>query len=1584
LPRFPFFKRSSRPSRAPQRYLDVQERPAIVTGSRTADPVALKVDLACRLGSAVAVVGWCSRPVRFGLSAGGEPLEVNALSVARPDVERHFSLGPGTRPGFVLVARAAEGEVQLEWGDEGLPAGSAPLRLDAAETVPFSDAALATARALLALRETPDTAAWRDLVRRIPLAPGVPEQAQGMLDVAEHRADGRLVVVGWVAHDPDAVVWLEDQFGAVHLLAASSRVDRPDVVATLPERLREHAGLAGFETSLPSGQFEYELSLKALTPEGLFTLGPPILTPPPPEAIRMHVERSEVDESSLLSVSGWAVSRSPIIAIQLFLGEERIATTAAEHARPDIQAAFPSYPNAARSGFFTVVRIPPALRDQVESLTIEVVARDARTYRASAPPQLIQAKQHLSAATTARGASESKPAPPAAVDPPPVRVFFHSDLVALETTGSLKVAGWVVATSKVVSLHVDIEGQARGTARFGKPRPDVGRAFPDFPDAQKSGFDFAADLPGSFQGENTIHLIVGLADGTAHTFAVTTVAEEPSPARESADGDVESIRLAVDGMQIESGHARRVVGGSFHLVGWAIARSGVASVEIFLDGASLGRAYHGIRREDVGRAFPAFPNSLTAGFALSVPARRLETGRSRFRVAVTDTKGETAELSFTVDIEKLDNQQGLQALRLKMSHAEVTTTLNVIGARGPVPTCDFALRLARDDDAYRSLLATIASVAAQAYPEWRIWLMPVDPSHDVAACRASLAAALPELSERIGSIADYVPPSTAYVVGVLEAGDLLAVDALLAYVLSSGGDDAGDFIYGDDRRLDGSSGEVCAFFKPDWSPDLLLSQNYVGRAWVATSALLARMGLELPTLAGSSDYDIVLRATTASHAVRHVRSLVLDMGNRLETPVEERRVLALHLERTGVQATVEAGGGPLLHRVRRVVGAPGRVSVVIPSIGAKAHVVRCLESVRQRTGETDVEIVLVDNLREGALTDETRHWKSWFREHADVVVPVDEPFNWSRLNNLGAERASGEYLLFLNDDIEVLSDDWLTVLVSEAARPEVGVVGAQLLYPDGKVQHAGMFMSRTEPGNFRHAFRFSDGGDPAYFGVALSQRNVLCVTGACMMVRRAVFDELGGFDEVHSVVNNDVDFCLRAHRSGRLVVFTPHVRMTHYELASRATLQDEYDRSAFMAVWNDLFLAGDPFYHPRLSGDVDDYALDEETFREVYAGYPLGAKERVRRILAVKLDHIGDLVTSLPAIRRLKSLFPHARITALVGRSCVGLASTESAIDEVIPFEFFDARSGLGRKVLTADDYAALEQELVARHFDLAIDLRKLGDTRHILQHSGAAILAGYDHARHYPWLDIALEWERDELQTDKRNHIANDLLNLVDAVGNAFVDDRRTMQPKAPLPELSTDLLAEFPGLFAQDYVVVHPASGTPLRQWPAEHFARLIDLLVEQDGVQVALVGGPDERSIADEVLAQVKQTGAVFDLVGRSRLSEVPRILQGAVLFVGNNSGPSHIAAGVGTPTVSVHSALVSSEEWGPLGPNAVALRRDMTCGPCYIVDVAQCHRKMECLTSLSPFAVHGVCRRFLSLRASKHRSLPTYQATPSSSV
>jgi ADP-heptose:LPS heptosyltransferase len=423
-------------------------------------------------------------------------------------------------------------------------------------------------------------------------------------------------------------------------------------------------------------------------------------------------------------------------------------------------------------------------------------------------------------------------------------------------------------------------------------------------------------------------------------------------------------------------------------------------------------------------------------------------------------------------------------------------------------------------------------------------------------------------------------------------------------------------------------------------------------------------------------------------------------------------------------------------------------------------------------------------------------------------------------------------------------------------------------------------------------------------------------------------------------------------------------------MVSRSKVEECYDTGAFESQWRNLFLLGDPYFNPNLSRNHDDFCAEREPVQMICAGHPLYDRASIRRILVVKVDHIGDCMTALSAVRRLRKHFPKAHIAVLSAKSSKVVWESEKSVDEVIEFNFFHARSGLGKVEVTADEFEALNQKLSARRFDLAVDLRKQPDTRHILKYTGARFLAGLDHQSQCPWLDIALEWEGDQPFQSKHTHVTDDLIRIVDALASCGDRDRQTLSVnrKSPLP-LPAE---ERKRLFGKPVVCVHPAVGNVMRQWPPGHFAELIDLLIEQDDVHVAVIGGPDEKEIAQAVIDRVHHPHAVFNMVGRLKLSELPQFIAQCQLFVGNNSGPKHIAAGVGIPTVGIHSGVVDAKEWGPLGPRAFAVQRDMSCHPCYMEKPDDCPRGIACLNGLRPGDAYRLCQPLLAPERARRRT------------
>lgn len=1298
--------------------------------------------------------------------------------------------------------------------------------------------------------------------------------------------------------------------------------------------------------------------------------------------IRLHLEKAFLDEWLVLRVSGWAVALSPIITVEISSDNEKLTIADPILPRDDVAAANPSYNNSRLSGFSAQLRLSNEQAEKIKSVTAKVFARDGSTQSMALPvirPNATFNKTPIFRPSQAAAQSSAN-------------ILFHCDNINLSYKGFLVIDGWAASPagiSRIVVLYYSSEiGETKPTQK----RPDVARLYSHIPTALQSGFRFLGKLRDKAEGTHVITLRLETASGhfeTAHLSVAASDTDIEDKTFQDADGP---IILRVDEPLIANGRAGRLITGSFNLVGWALAKKGIAEVNVYAGGDHVGKAYYGMRRADVETAYPAWPGGLLCGYALAIPAKFLRDGKTTFKVVARDKAGATEELIFEADIKTEAPTSGPQVLRNKISYAEVMAGLDILKTSKCQPLFAFLIKIAERKSSLGSVLKTLNSLSAQCYPDWRVtisvpgedscprWIAAINsalPAKDAARISVIPHSGLSLFSgrqkpakKRPNASTSPVIPAGNVLFSVLSPGDQFACDALLATALANAGNQPAELIYGDDRRHNPGNNRITPFFKPDWSPDLLLSFNYIGRCWFASAALVARAGLTPESLANGG-YDTILRLTENTSAIRHVPRLLMQATPHGGDSVDqERSALLAALTRRAIAGDIQPGCAKHIHRLQRTITRPGRVSIIIQSIGAGDLVKTCLRSIRNLTTYQNYEIILLDNTSGKKRTAAQRALKTWFAENADLVLPVDEPFNWSKFNNIGAKAATGDYLLFLNDDIEVLAPDWIQALMQQAQRPEVGVVGPLLLYPDKKVQHAGMFLSRKKTGIARHAFRFADEADIGYFGLAQTQRNVIAVTGACMMSRRDAFDAAGGFEEAHAIANNDLDYCLRLHRSGRLTVFTPHTKLIHHELASRATMKDDYDNARFLDEWGELCMAGDPFHNPNLSTDYDDYSVEEEPLREVFAGFPIGNPETIRNILALKLDHIGDLVTALPAFRRLKQRFPGAKITALVARSAAGIARMEPAIDEVMEFEFFNSRSVLGYKKLTKKDFAALESQLKTARFNLALDLRKAGDTRDLLKLSGAPILAGFDFENRFPWLDFADQWEGDPPHLNKRSHVAADLVNFVDGLANAFVIDRRTIAMAAKtLPPISPELAAEFGDLFGTDYACIHPASGNPLRQWPPAHFAMLIDLLVRESGVAVAILGGPDEVPLATQVLDKVKNKTGVYNLAGRSRLAELPAILAGSMLFVGNNSGPKHIAAGLGVPTVGVHSGVVASEEWGPLGPHAVALRRDVRCAPCYLAKIADCHNALACMQTLPPYFVYDVCKRMLQIRGSR---------------
>lgn len=1320
----------------------------------------------------------------------------------------------------------------------------------------------------------------------------------------------------------------------------------------------------------------------------------------------LYVERVVLSEAGHLLITGWAVSLSPVALVQVFAGSACIAARMGIE-REDVAAAYQAYPDSRTCGFEIAHDLPEDLLG-IDTVRVEMLCGDGLTHDVVMPvhralPDAAPHQAEHPAPTTFGGLAQAPSyslttgfnllAGPAlsvlsAVAPPPEpdrSIHMFCDEAHLEGHGQLIVTGWATSAAGVARVAVLLGDEQVGVAELGHERPDVGAQHPAIPAARLSGFRFDRKITDRVEGEHHVRIVVTTGLGDERTEEAVVVAtplppapEPPPPApAQTASGpeaDPREMKFQLDSPTVSDGRVGDTVTGRLTVDGWVLSRSAITGIEVWMGTQRLGDAHHGLARQDVGAAFPDWPNAVRSGFAFHCPPRSLRDGAHVMRLIVRCESGYVYEQSFLIEVKRADTERDSVNIRRRLPRIGRAFLQGLLDRMEYRPAFTVILRQDGLLDT-NSLRATLYSLIGQAYANWRVLLLCDDPATAEAARRIiDTTGADLRWRASVLSIADvgWTEP-LAHDHGafhlILSPGDELGVDALAELALGSGLHRDANLLYADETRTSPISGEREPFFKPDFSPDLLLSTNYIGRPWVVAGSVLVDTGASPASLRERGEYDLLLHCAERAGLIHHVPKLLCQRGaDDLDTDDQSEAALRRTAKRRGIEAEVLPTAVPHAWRLRRCAPVRGKVSIIIPTCAAHGYIETCITTLREKTAYPDIEIIVIDN-----IPDDQVAWKIFVEQNADKVVDIPDAFNWSRFNNRAADVADGAFILFLNDDIEIERDDWLDVLLENVARPEVGIVGPRLLYPARTVQHAGMFLATN--GIARHAFRFAAENDPCYFGLAMTQRNVIAVTGACMLMRRDVFEAVGRFNEAHQIVNNDLDFCLRVHQAGLLTVYTPHATLVHHELASRDKLKDVYDSSLFNSMWADRFTAGDPYFNPRLYRHADDQHPDDEPVETVFSGQPLFTPDEIRRLLVVKLDHIGDFITALPSIRRLKELFPAARITVLSGPAAQSFAAYEPAIDEFIPFEFFHVKSGMGRKEVTDDDLRELGGRLAAYRFDLAVDLRKQPDTRDVLKYSRSRYLAGFDHQAQFNYLDVALEWETDRSLHNKRNHVSDDLLNLVEAVGQAS----RSHQPSLTIPpEAAADALAHLPDdarrLFDKPVAIIHPGVGSAVKQWPLPYFSALIDLLVARNGLNIVLIGSPDEAELAREVLDGVTDQTAIVSLVGKTPLRELPMLLANAVLYIGNDSGPKHIAAAVGVPTIGIHSGVVDTMEWGPVGSSAIALRRNMACSPCYLARQEDCPRDLACLKGLEPTLVYEAAVAMLARPIPRQAPVP----------
>ena len=507
------------------------------------------------------------------------------------------------------------------------------------------------------------------------------------------------------------------------------------------------------------------------------------------------------------------------------------------------------------------------------------------------------------------------------------------------------------------------------------------------------------------------------------------------------------------------------------------------------------------------------------------------------------------------------------------------------------------------------------SVIAQTYPYWELCIANASP--DDVRLKTILEEysgkdsriKVKDLSENGGigkNTNAAVSMAEGTYIGLLDHDDVLAPDALYEAARAAVGENA-DLIYTDEDKIDETGAEhYQPHFKPDFSPDLLRSNNYICHFLVIRKSLFDQTGGFREGFDGAQDHDLIFRCTEQAKVISHIPRILYhwrthktstadNPASKLYAYEAGKRAIEGNLERTQTYGVVSQTKDFGFFRVDYPLQAHPKVSIIIPNRNSAGTLKTCLNSVFEKSAYDNYEIIVAEN---NSNEEEIfSYYKELEKDPRVRIVVRNEGFNFSAINNFAAAQAEGEYLLFMNNDIEVRTPSFIEDMLGNAARKEVGAVGCKLYYPDGTIQHAGTIIGIG--GIAGHAFLGMDGRKSGYLHKASIQLNYSAVTAACMMVRRTVFEECGGFEEKLTVAFNDVDLCLRIREKGYLVVYDPFVEMTHYESKSRGAEDTEEKVRRFQTEieymrtrWIDLLKKGDPYYNPNFSLDKSDFSLN--------------------------------------------------------------------------------------------------------------------------------------------------------------------------------------------------------------------------------------------------------------------------------------------------------------------------------------------------------------------------------------------------------
>jgi GT2 family glycosyltransferase len=652
--------------------------------------------------------------------------------------------------------------------------------------------------------------------------------------------------------------------------------------------------------------------------------------------------------------------------------------------------------------------------------------------------------------------------------------------------------------------------------------------------------------------------------------------------------------------------------------GWCFSRSGKQIAGIRAKIGSKGRlARYGLERPDIAGSFRNYPQARHSGFTIEL---KVPQGSSTVRLEMIEQGSEWQPfLEQKLEREAREGEEEPEsdaALSKSNQSAERILKLPSLSATKAFellqPAFEQHHKRVRTNKplfsvltpAYNSkpewLAEAALSLLNQSFADWE-WCIVDDGSdhRETKKLLELLNAVSPRVRVHFAANAGISAANNqalelaqADYVCFLDHDDLLHPLALEA--MREKMEEGYDLAYSDEDKLDDATGELVEpFFKPEWSPEYLRGVMYVGHLLCVRRELALKTQFD-SAFNGVQDFEFMLRLSETEVRIGHIPSVLYHWRKTPGSIAEktnakpdigalQERAVNAHLERMKLPARAERASLP--HRLKLVPLKRedfARASIIIPTRDAPDVFGRCLKSIFKKTSHPNFEVIVMDN----ETTDERS--LLLMQEYPVRRIPFPSPFNFSRANNQGAAAAAGDLLVFLNNDTEVITEDWLQQLAYYAEQPDVGAAGALLAYEDQTVQHAGVALGMR--GTADHTMRGFPIDTDGYAGSLACAREVSAVTGACLMIRKTLFEEIGGFNEHFFTAYQDVDLCLRLRARGLRLICTPQALLLHHESVSRQTYYDMIDRTLLLDQWEHVIEGGDPYYNPNLDLQRGDYS----------------------------------------------------------------------------------------------------------------------------------------------------------------------------------------------------------------------------------------------------------------------------------------------------------------------------------------------------------------------------------------------------------